>query len=263
MYKLVGVILKDSKTIRYCDPLGQHFKKNDKVIVEMENYIAFGIVNTIEKEFKDEDVVFPLNKVVRIANKEDVKKNNENIKEEEKALSKAITIAKQLDLPMRFISASFSFNREQLFIRYASADRVDFRELAKKLAQVFKTRIELRQVGIRDKAKIIGGLGPCGRVLCCNSFLEEFESVSINMAKNQFLSLNPTKINGQCGRLLCCLNYEDDIYTELKKELPAIGNIVNIDGRSGKVVEVNILNNTYKVEFNDNTSIIMENDKNS
>ena len=118
-------------------------------------------------------------------------------------------------------------------------------------------------VNVNKKTKIIGGLGPCGRVLCCNSFLEEFESVSINMAKNQFLSLNPTKINGQCGRLLCCLNYEDDIYTELKKELPAIGNIVNIDGRSGKVVEVNILNNTYKVEFNDNTSIIMENDKNS
>ena len=262
MYKLVGIMLNNSNKVYYFDPNNIELKLGDKVVVELDDCNAFGVVTIEPKEFKKKDIVFPLKKVLNIATKEDISKNEENRKMEEKVLKRAAELAKQLGLVMNFISASFTFDREQLYIKYFSDERVDFRELAKKLAQNFKTRIELRQVGIRDKAKIVGGLGPCGRVLCCNSFLEEFESVSINMAKNQFLSLNPTKINGQCGRLLCCLNYEDKLYTELKKDFPSIGSIVDIDGKSGKVVEVNVLNNTYRVEFKDNTSLVVENENN-
>lgn len=260
MYKLVGVILNNSKKVYYFDSLDVNYKKGDKVIVALDNYNAFGDVFNATKEYEEKDVVFPLRKVLRKATKEDVKKNKDNKKLEEKALEKAKKLSRELHLQMKFISADFTFNREQLFIKYVADDRIDFRELAKKLAQAFKTRIELRQVGIRDKAKIIGGIGPCGRVLCCNSFLEEFESVSINMAKNQYLSLNPTKINGQCGRLLCCLNYEDEIYTELKKKFPSIGSIIDVNGKSGKVVEVNVLTNSYRVEFKDKTSIVVDNE---
>ena len=150
---------------------------------------------------------------------------------------------------MNFISSNYTFDKKQLFLMYLADDRIDFRELAKKLAQKYKTRIELRQVGVRDKAKVIGGLGPCGLFLCCNSFLTDFNSVSINMAKNQFLALNPSKINGVCGRLLCCLNYEDEVYTELKKNLPKVGSTVKIAEGTGKVVGVNVFKNTYQVEI--------------
>ena len=260
MYKLIGIVLNNNKKIYYFDPNNIDLKKDDDVILELENYNVFGTVATDIKKFDKKDVIFPLKKVLRKATKEDIRKQEENLKLEQKVLNKADELAKKLNLSMNFINASFTFDREQLYIKYYSEERIDFRELAKKLAQIFKTRIELRQVGIRDKAKIVGGIGPCGRVLCCNNFLEEFESVSINMAKNQFLSLNPTKINGQCGRLLCCLNYEDDTYTTLKKDFPSIGSIIDINGKTGKVVEVNILSNTYRVEFKDNTSVILENE---
>ena len=138
---------------------------------------------------------------------------------------------------------------------------MDFRELAKKLASIYKTRIELRQIGVRDKAKEIGGIGPCGRFLCCNTFLNDFNSVSINMAKNQYLSLNPTKINGICGRLLCCLKYEDEQYTEMKQKFPAIGTRIKIDGKEGKVISHNLLKNTFIVEQMDKTTIEIENKK--
>ena len=260
MYKLVGILLNHSNKIYYFDSNKLDLKKGDKVVVELENYDGFGVVDVEEREYEKKDVIFPLRKVIRIADKKDLQINEENKQLEKEALEKAQTQADKLKLNMKFVDANFTFGKEQLFLKYISDDRVDFRELAKKLAQLYKTRIELRQIGIRDKAKVVGGLGPCGRVLCCNSFLEEFESVSINMAKNQFLSLNPTKINGQCGRLLCCLNYEDEIYTEMKKDFPAIGSIVDIDGKSGKVSEINILNNTYKVEFKDNTIAVVENE---
>ena len=260
MYELVGIILNNSNKVYYFDPNNIELKSGDKVVVELEDCNAFGLVSIEPKEFKKKDIVFPLKKVLRVVTKEDIDRDKDNKEMEKKVLKKATELANTLGLTMNFISASFTFGREQLYIKYYSDERVDFRELAKKLAQNFKTRIELRQVGIRDKAKIVGGIGPCGRILCCNSFLEEFDSVSINMAKNQFLSLNPTKINGQCGRLLCCLNYEDKLYTELKENFPSIGTIVDIDGKSGKVVEVNVLNNTYRVEFKDNTSIIVENE---
>lgn len=260
MYRLVGILLNHSNKVYYFDSNNIELRKGDSVVVELENYDGFGVIEIEEKEYEKKDVIFPLRKVLRVATKKDLKLNEENKSLEEEALNKAQAQADKLKLNMKFVDANFTFGREQLFLKYISDDRVDFRELAKKLAQIYKTRIELRQIGIRDKAKVVGGIGPCGRVLCCNSFLEEFESVSINMAKNQFLSLNPTKINGQCGRLLCCLNYEDEIYTEMKKEFPSIGSIVEVDGKSGKVAEINILNNTYKVEFKDNTFTVVENE---
>ena len=160
-----------------------------------------------------------------------------------------------LKLNMRFIDASFTFDKNQLLFNFIADERVDFRELAKKLASIYKTRIELRQIGVRDKAKEIGGIGPCGRFLCCNVFLNDFNSVSINMAKNQYISLNPTKINGICGRLLCCLKFEDDQYTELKKNYPPIGTIVNNNNIKGKVVSHNLFKGTYNVETSDKVII--------
>ena len=153
---------------------------------------------------------------------------------------------------------NYTFDRAQLIFRFLSDDRVDFRQLAKDLGSIYKTRIELRQVGIRDKAKEIGGIGPCGRKLCCNSFLTEFDSVSINMAKNQNLSLNPSKINGVCGRLLCCLKYENDIYTEYKKDLPDVGNKIKTDEYEGKVISVDVFNKVYKVLCNSGEIIVVD-----
>ena len=148
-------------------------------------------------------------------------------------------------LNMKLMDASFTFEREQLMYHFLSESRIDFRKLAKDLAAIFKTRIELRQIGVRDKAKEIGGLGPCGRTLCCTDYLVNFDSVSINMAKNQNLSLNPTKINGVCGRLLCCLTYENDVYEEYKKDLPELGEKVTYKGKTGRVISLDILKKKY------------------
>ncbi len=163
-----------------------------------------------------------------------------------------------MNLDMRIIDVSFTFDRTQLFVVFVADNRVDFRELAKKLAQIYKTRIELRQIGVRDKAKEIGGIGPCGRTLCCNSFLSDFDSVSINMAKNQYIALNPAKINGSCGRLLCCLNYEDETYTELKKGMKDIGTIIETPNGSGRIIDVNLFKKTYNVELVDKTIVTVE-----
>ena len=191
----------------------------------------------------------PLDRVVRIATEDDYKKRDKNVKEAEKALKDAKKISKELKLDMNFVDAYYYLDNSQLVFNFLSEQRVDFRELAKKLASKYKTRIELRQVGVRDKAKKIGGLGPCGLFLCCNSFLTDFNSVSINMAKNQMLALNPTKINGICGRLLCCLGYENDVYTELKKDLPKVGMVADTPQGMGKVVSVDVFKKTYSVDL--------------
>ena len=190
--------------------------------------------------------------------KEDKKKHEQNLQDEQEALKVAKKQVEQLHLPMRMIDANFLFDRKQLLFHFVADDRVDFRELARKLAQIYKTRIELRQIGVRDKAKKIGGLGPCGRFLCCNSFLTEFDSVSINMAKNQYISLNPTKINGVCGRLLCCLKYEDQIYTDLKKELPPMGKTMETPEGKGKIVSVNVFKKEAEVELPNHTTVIVD-----
>ncbi len=197
------------------------------------------------------DTKINFNRIIRNATSKDIKNDKQNINDSEKALKKAKELSKKQGLNMNILNADFMLDRSQLTLNFTADDRIDFRELAKSLASIYKTRIELRQIGVRDKAKEIGGIGPCGRFLCCNLFLNEFESVSINMAKNQYISLKPDKINGICGRLLCCLNYEDEQYTEEKTKYPPIGTILNYNKTKVKVVSHNLFNNSFIVENQD------------
>lgn len=251
MKKVVGISFNNKGKVYNFDPASFILEVNDKVIVETEKGLQLGTVSKELVEVEDDRMVNDLKKVVRLASKKDLSMHEKNLKDAANALIKAQEFVKELGLEMRLLDASFTFERSQLLFNFIADDRVDFRELAKKLAQVYRTRIELRQIGVRDKAKEIGGLGPCGRVLCCNSFLNDLNSVTINMAKNQMLALNPTKINGVCGRLLCCLGYEDKNYTELKKDLPAVGDkFINSDTK-GKVISVDVFKRLVKVETED------------
>lgn len=216
-------------------------KKNDFVIVNSDRGLQVGQVISDIEEYDEKNVVDDPYEIVRIMNKSDFIQEKKNKKDAADALKKAKKIVEQLNLEMRLIDSFYTFDRNQLVFNFMADTRIDFRELAKKLAQLYHTRIELRQIGVRDKAKQIGGIGPCGRFLCCSTFLTDFDSVSINMAKNQYIALNPTKINGVCGRLLCCLKYEDDQYKEMKKGLPKIGQTVEYSGVKGKVSSINLL----------------------
>lgn len=251
MYDVVGVSFEMSKNIYFLSPNGLKVNKGDVILAEIDNVLQVGIVKTDIIKEKEINLDLPLKQILRIVSLEDKKQIEKNIIDSEKALKEAKKISKQLNLNMNFVDSFYSFDRKQLFFNFVSDDRVDFRELAKKLAQKYKTRIELRQIGVRDKSKKIGGIGPCGLFLCCNSFLTDFNSVSINMAKNQYLALNPSKINGVCGRLLCCLEYENDTYSVLKKGLPNVGNIADTSMGMGKVVSVDIFKRTYKVDLKD------------
>ena len=249
MIDVVVVRLKTTKGIYYISPNFIELKVGNLVVFETENGLQLGeVCKEVYKE-KQENLDLPLPKVIRIAENSDIVEFEENSKNTEKALKDAKKISKELSLDMNFVEAYYSLDRSQLVFSFLSDNRVDFRELAKRLAQKYKTRIELRQIGVRDKSKKIGGLGPCGLFLCCNSFLTDFNSVSINMAKNQFLALNPSKINGVCGRLLCCLDYENDVYTELKKDLPKIGMVADTPMGMGKVVSVDVFKKTYSVDL--------------
>lgn len=250
MYEIVGVTFKDNGgRVYYFSPNDVELKKGDSVIVETEKGLQIAKISTDIHKEKKENLILPLKKIIRIVTAEDVRDNEKNLLESKKAFYDCIKLIEKHKLKMRLIDAKFTFDRKQLIYHFTSDDRVDFRELAKDLAQIYKTRIELRQIGVRDKAKEFGGIGPCGRLLCCSTFLNDFDSVSINMAKNQNMALNPTKINGVCGRLLCCLNYEDEVYREYKKELPEYGKkIVTIHGE-GKVISVDVLKRKYRVEI--------------
>ncbi|MBR4261946.1 MAG: stage 0 sporulation family protein [Bacilli bacterium] len=248
MKEVVSIQFINSNRLYYFDSNKIELNDNDKVIVETEKGLQYGTVINSKLEISEKKLVLPLKKVIRKANKEDLKQQETNEKDSKKALKKAIKIAQELDLKMNIISATFTFDRKELMFNFLADDRIDFRELAKKLAAIYKTRIELRQIGIRDKAKEIGGIGPCGRFLCCSTFLNDFSSVSINMAKNQYIALNPTKINGACGRLLCCFNYEDEQYLEMKKDYPAVGSSITIDGEKAKVITHNLFKGSYVVE---------------
>jgi len=197
---------------------------------------------------EDKDITSNLKSVIRIATKDDYDKYLKNLADAKKALVEARKMAESLDLEMQIIDSSYTFDRKQLLFNFIADKRVDFRELVKMLAGRYRTRIELHQIGVRDKAKEIGGLGACGMTLCCASFLNHIDTITINMAKNQGLALNPTKINGTCGRLLCCLSYEDDQYAECRKGLPNVGEIIRNKDVKGKVIAVDILNRTYKVD---------------
>ena len=262
MHEVIGISFDKGNRIYFFLKKNLDVKKGDLVVVETERgqQICTAVTDTVE--IPDSKVVTPLRSILRIATKEDKRKAEENKKTSKEALERARKIAKNLNLEMKFIDCNFTLDRNQLVYNFLADERVDFRELAKKLAAQYKTRIELRQVGVRDKAKEIGGIGPCGRILCCSLFLNDFNSVSINMAKNQNISLNPTKINGICGRLLCCLNYEDDTYTELKKDYPSIGTRLKINDVEGKVVSLNVLNKKITLEKSDKTQVEVEYNKN-
>ena len=251
MIDVVVVSSEATKNIYYLSPGDLKLKKGDYVVFETENGLLFGVVCTEKYQEKSDNLVLPLKNVLRIATNDDLAKESKNKDTAFKALTEAKKLCASLDLDMNFVDAYYYFDNSQLLFSFLSDNRVDFRELAKKLAAKYKTRIELRQVGVRDKAKKIGGLGPCGLFLCCNSFLTDFNSVSINMAKNQMLALNPSKINGICGRLLCCLGYENDTYTELKKDLPKIGLVADTPLGMGKVVALDVFKKTYSVDLND------------
>ena len=224
--------------------------EGDYVIVETERGLQFGkAVSLAPDDNKDHY------NVLKVADNNDYKKNQQNVKDSQKALEKAKELAENLELEMKIIDCYFAFDRKQLIFQFLADNRIDFRELAKELAAIYKTRIELRQVGVRDKAKEISGLGPCGRKLCCSSFLSDLDSVGISQVKNQNLALNPTKINGLCGRLLCCLKFEDDIYTEYRKDLPEVGDKVKYEGVEGTVLSLDIPGRKY-VMLNDNNEKI-------
>lgn len=248
---VVGVVFKKYGKKYYFDCHNLKLKKNITVIVETERGIQFGTVVTDIIKMEKNKIYFPLKKVIRISTKKDYTDHLNNIKDEKKAFEKCNELIKKYNLDMKLVEVSYTFERTQLFFTFISSDRVDFRELAKDLAKIYKTRIELRQIGPRDKAKEIGGLGPCGRPLCCSSYLYTFDNITINMAKNQNIALNPSKINGSCNRLLCCLSYEDQVYSELKKEMPQIGQIVKKDGKEGKIISVDVFKKSYKIETDD------------
>jgi len=247
MIKVVGISFEDNKQIYYFDPKSFDLKRNITVIVETERGLQFGKVELPPFEIDENKLVSDLKPVVRVTNKKDYMEHKKNLKEASIALSKCRELVKNLDLDMQIMDASFTFDRSQLLFRFLSDNRVDFRKLARELANCYKTRIELRQVGVRDKAKEIGGCGLCGRQLCCSRFGAGSDSVSINMAKNQNLSLNPNKINGVCGRLLCCLRYENEMYKEYKKDLPKVGDFVETEQGKGKVENVDVIKQKYTV----------------
>lgn len=262
MIDVVVLSCKLNNCVYYVSPNNIDLSYNDEVVFEDNGDYLVGTVIKTKYGEKKENLFLPLSNVVRLVTKDDIKQLKKNEELAEKALVDAKKEAKKLELDMNFVDCYFNLNKSQLIYSFLSENRIDFRTLAKKLAAKYKTRIELRQIGIRDKARRVGGLGPCGLFLCCNSFLTDLNSVSINMAKNQNLALNPSKINGLCGRLYCCLGYENDLYTELKKELPSVGEEVKTESGKGKVISVDVLNKTYKVDLGDREIIQVFSDKN-
>ena len=223
---------------------------NTYVVVDTENGEQYAKVTEIDvKDTKKLDVN-KMKHILRIATDKDKKQYENNVKKAKEALEHARKEVIDLGLDMRLLDASYTLDRKQLTFNFTADERVDFRELVKSLAASFKTRIELHQIGVRDKSKLVGGLGQCGRPLCCGSFLTGMETISINMAKNQGLALNPTKINGLCGRLLCCLAYEDEVYTCHRQELPSLGQKIKTPDGEGKVVSLDVLNKKYSVDIN-------------
>ena len=245
---IVGIRFNDNGKKYLFDSNNLELRENITVIVETDKGLQFGKVVSLNESLNGQT---DLKKVIRKSTKRDYLQHLNNLKDAKDAIIKCRELVEKNNLTMTIMDASYTFDRGQLIFRFIADERVDFRQLAKELGSLFKTRIELRQVGIRDKAKEIGGLGPCGRKLCCSAFLTEFESVSINMAKNQSLALNPSKINGVCGRLLCCLKYEDDNYHTYRKGLPEVGKKIKNKYCEGKVISVDIFNRKYKVLTSD------------
>ena len=253
MIKIVGVRFKNAGKIYYFDPVDFEIEKNIDVVVETARGLEYGKIVVGPKEIEEEKLISPLKPIIRIATEEDkaiYRENKEKAKETFEICQQKI---KEHGLTMFLIDCEYTFDRNKLIFYFTAEGRIDFRELVKDLASIFKTRIELRQIGVRDEAKSIGGLGTCGRKLCCSSWLGDFQPVSIKMAKDQSLSLNPTKISGICGRLFCCLKYEHDVYVEAIEKMPVVGSVVKVENQKGKVIEINPLLEQIKIEFNDKT----------
>ena len=248
MTKVIGVRFRAAGKIYYFDPAGLAIKTGDNVIVETARGIEFGYVVLGSREVPDEKVVQPLKQVIRMATEEDRAIEAKNKEKEKEAFKICLEKIRKRGLEMKLIDAEYTFDNNKVLFYFTADGRIDFRELVKDLAAVFKTRIELRQVGVRDETKILGGIGICGRTLCCHSYLSEFIPVSIKMANEQNLSLNPTKISGVCGRLMCCLKNEEETYQFLNSKLPGTGDFVTADdGLKGEVQSVNVLRQTVKV----------------
>ena len=248
MTKIVGIRFRTAGKIYYFDPADFDLDMAMHVIVETARGIEFGTVVTGPKEVKDEEVMQPLKSVIRIATEEDKRAEEKNREKEKEAFEICLEKIRKHNLDMKLINAEYTFDNNKVLFYFTADGRIDFRELVKDLAAVFRTRIELRQIGVRDETKIRGGIGICGRPLCCHTYLSEFAPVSIKMAKEQNLSLNPTKISGVCGRLMCCLTNEEETYEELNSRLPAIGDTVTTnEGLKGEVQSVSVLRQLVKV----------------
>lgn len=248
MTKVIGVRFRTAGKIYFFAPGDLKIKKGQNVIVETARGVEYGYVVMGEKEVEDDKVVQPLKPVLRIATKEDDAIEEKNRKKEREAFKICQKKIEKHNLEMKLIDAEYTFDNNKVLFYFTADGRIDFRELVKDLASVFKTRIELRQIGVRDETKILGGVGICGRALCCHSYLSEFIPVSIKMAKEQNLSLNPTKISGTCGRLMCCLKNEEETYRYLNSKLPNVGDHVTTDdGLKGEVASVNVLRQMVKV----------------
>lgn len=249
MTTVVGVRFKKVGKMYYFDPCGFELKKNTPVIVETQRGVEYGECVMEPHEVDDEKIVLPLRKVVRIATEQDLETLRQNTEKERKALEVCVKKIEEHKLDMKFIDVEYTFDGSKIIFYFTADGRVDFRDLVKDLASVFRTRIELRQIGVRDEAKMLGGLGICGKPFCCATFLDEFQPVSIKMAKEQNLSLNPTKISGTCGRLMCCLKYEQEAYEQLIKTTPKVDSVVRTPSGDGTVVDVSLLKGELKVRL--------------
>ena len=248
MTKVVGVRFRNVGKIYYFNPKNYKVKAGDHVIVETARGIEYGKVVLQPREVQEDEVVHPLKEVIRVATKEDDEREAQNREKEKDAFKICQKKIREHGLEMKLIDAEYTFDNNKVLFYFTADGRIDFRQLVKDLAAIFKTRIELRQIGVRDETKILGGIGICGRCLCCHTYLSEFAPVSIKMAKEQNLSLNPTKISGVCGRLMCCLKNEEDTYEYLNSRLPDVGETVTLpDGGKGEVHSVNVLRQTVKV----------------
>ena len=258
MIKVVGVRFKKAGKIYYFDPADMDIQKDTYVVVETARGIEFGECVIGIKEISEDDIVAPLKSVLRIATEEDINKHFKNKDKEKDAFEICLKKIQEHELTMKLIDVEYTFDNNKVIFYFTADGRVDFRELVKDLATIFKTRIELRQIGVRDEAKMVGGLGPCGRPMCCSTFLGDFASVSIKMAKEQNLSLNPTKISGICGRLMCCLNYEQSTYEEIRKRLPKVGAIVKTEYGNGFVIGNSIVKEMVKVKLKKGDEEVVE-----
>ncbi|WP_316572776.1 stage 0 sporulation family protein [Neobacillus sp. YIM B06451] len=256
MFDVVGVRFKKAGKIYYFDPGDLPIEKDDYVIVETVRGVEFGKVVIARKQVDEHDVVLPLKKVVRIADQKDRLIVEENKLAAKEAYDVCCEKVNGHQLDMKLVDVEYTFDRNKVIFYFTADGRVDFRELVKDLASIFRTRIELRQIGVRDEAKMLGGIGPCGRMLCCSTFLGDFDPVSIKMAKDQNLSLNPTKISGLCGRLMCCLKYENDEYETAKDLLPDLGEVITTPLGRGKVVGLNILERILQVEIKEQERVL-------